>query len=351
VPYCILSGAYSYMLLLLAVNFVFHIMQRFSPDWAFVPALWLGYKVFKSRIRSLVNFMKMLYLDKKERFQQYVTPRNFAIAAAGMLLFLVLPWRQVALNGRFILEPVNRAVVRARVPGSVAAIYVSEGQKVAAGDPLAKLRNLAVESQAAEASANAKVANARAIKAQLTYVSFGASERERQQAGQRDALMQSELGALDLRAPIAGVVTTPKTGNLLGASMEQGQDVIEVADDSAMLARIYVPEFDIGEVQKAFQSPTGAPAEMHFDGLFRSKPAKVLALAPTSTPITPGLAHLQDYRGIPTPHFYEVTVKADNGAGDLREGMTGTAKIFIGRRPLIVSVYQVARDFIRRKVW
>lgn len=351
VPYCILSGAYSYMLLLLAVNFVFHLLQKFSPDWAFVPALWLGYKVFKSRIRTLVNFMKLVYLDKKERVQQWMTPRNMAIAGAGLLLFVVLPWRRVGLEGRFILEPADRAVVRARVPGTVTAMFATEGQKVAAGEPLARLRNLALESEAAEANANSKVANARATKAQLTYVSFGASERERQRAEQRASLLQDEVRALDLRTPIAGVVTTPKTGNLLGSYMEQGADVIEVADNFAMLARIYVPEFNIGEVQEAFQSEAGAPAEMHFDGLFRSKPAKVTAIAPASTVMAPGLAHVQDYKGIPTPHFYEVMVKADNGPGDLREGMTGTAKIYIGRRPLVVSAYQMARDFIRRKLW
>ncbi len=351
IPYCILSGAYSYMLLLLAVNFVFHLLQKFSPDWAFVPALWLGYKVFKSRIRTLVNFMKLVYLDKKERFQKWITPRNLAIGGAAVLLFLLLPWRHVALEGRFILGPANRAVVRARVPGTVIAIYVSEGQRVSSGQQLGKLRNLALESQAAEANANAGVATARATKAQLTYVSFGASELDRQQAQQRASLLQDEVQALDLRAPIAGVVTTPKPGNTLGSYMEQGADVIEVADNSAMLARIYVPEFDIGEVQEAFQSKSGAPAVMHFDGLFSSKPATVTAIAPAATSMAPGLAHVQDYKGIPTPHFYEVMVKADNGAGDLREGMTGTAKIFIGHRPLIVSAYQMTRDFIRRKLW
>jgi putative peptide zinc metalloprotease protein len=351
VPYCILSGAYSYLLLLLAVNFVFHLLHKFSPDWAFVPALWLGYKVFKSRIRTLVNFMKLVYLDKKERFQQWATPRNLSVAGAAVLLILILPLRRVALEGRFILEPANRAVVRARVPGTVAGVYVSEGQRVSSGQQLGKLRNLELESEAAEASANAKVATARATKAQLTYVSFGASELDRQQAQERAALLEEEVKALDLRAPIDGVVTTPKPGNVLGSHMEQGADVIEVADDSAMLARIYVPEFDIGEVQEAFQRSAGAPAVMHFDGLFASKPAKVTAIAPAATSLAPGLAHVQDYKGIPTPHFYEVMVRADNASGDLREGMTGTAKIYIGRRPLIVSTYQMARDFIRRKLW
>jgi putative peptide zinc metalloprotease protein len=351
VPYCILSGAYSYMLLLLATNWLFHVFQKFSPDWAFVPALWVGYKIFKSRIRTLVNFMKLVYLDKKEHLQQYVTPRNLAIGGAAVFLFLILPWRHVALESRFILEPADRAVVRARVPGSVSAIYVVEGQSVSAGQPLAKLRNLSLESEAAEANANAKVATARATTAQMTYVSFGAADRDRRQAEQRASLLQDEVAALDLRAPIGGVVTTPKPGNSLGSYMAQGDDVVEVADTSAMLARVYVPEFDIGEVQEAFQSTKGAPAVMHFDGLFASRPAVVSAIAPASTSMASGLAHVQDYKGIPTPHFYEVMVRADNSSGDLREGMTGTAKIFVARRPLLVSAYQMARDFVRRKLW
>src|SRR5260370_35850763 len=105
------------MLLLLAVIFVFRVLRKFSPYWAFVPALWLGYKVFKSRIRTLVNFMKLLYLDKKEWIQKWITPRNLAIAGAVLLLFVVVPWRRVALSGRFVLEPVERAGGRSPGPG------------------------------------------------------------------------------------------------------------------------------------------------------------------------------------------------------------------------------------------
>ena len=128
-----------------------------------------------------------------------------------------VPGRSLAaesrLEGRFILGPANRAVVRARVPGSVSAIYVAEGEHVSANQPLAKLRNLSLESEAAEATANARVATARATTAQMTYVSFGAADRDRQQAEQRAVLLQDEVSALDLRSPIAGVVTTPKPGN------------------------------------------------------------------------------------------------------------------------------------------
>src|SRR5262249_52327368 len=39
VPYSILSGAYSYVLLLFVVRFVYNVGYNYSPQWAFVPAL------------------------------------------------------------------------------------------------------------------------------------------------------------------------------------------------------------------------------------------------------------------------------------------------------------------------
>src|SRR5207302_7808794 len=40
--YALLSGLYSYALLLFAVVFLYHILRNYSPDWAFVPAIAVG---------------------------------------------------------------------------------------------------------------------------------------------------------------------------------------------------------------------------------------------------------------------------------------------------------------------
>ena len=74
--YALLSGAYSYTVLYIAARFVGNIVRNFSPEWGFVPEIAVALLIFRSRIRLLVNFMKFLYLDKKDRIAAWFTPRN-----------------------------------------------------------------------------------------------------------------------------------------------------------------------------------------------------------------------------------------------------------------------------------
>src|SRR5437867_920912 len=90
VIYGILSGLYSYSLLSFLMIITYHILRSFTPEWAFVPASAIGYWVFRSRIKLLVNFMKMVYLDKKERVRAWFTPVRAAVLGAAVLLALFL---------------------------------------------------------------------------------------------------------------------------------------------------------------------------------------------------------------------------------------------------------------------
>src|SRR5437868_6698128 len=122
VPYALLSGLYSYTLLTVVVVYVYHIARNFSPEWGFVPALLLAGLIFKSRILSLVRFMKTVYLDKKDLLRAWVVRPRVALAALFILVALFAPvWRET-VQGRFLLEPARRAIVRAEVPGTVAEL-------------------------------------------------------------------------------------------------------------------------------------------------------------------------------------------------------------------------------------
>src|SRR6266851_7195870 len=179
VIYGILSGVYSYSLLSFLMVITYHILRSFSPEWAFLPALAIGYWVFRSRIKLLVDFMKMLYLDKKERVREWFTPVRLAISGATILLFLFLPIWPDFVQGPFILSAAQRVVLHATVPGTVASVSVQEGQRVSAGTQLLRMRNLELESQTAQAGAELSTATARATSAALRYADFGAAEQER----------------------------------------------------------------------------------------------------------------------------------------------------------------------------
>src|SRR3954462_2241865 len=347
-PYCILSGIYSYGLLFIVVKFLYHVFLRYSPEWAFIPAALIGYKIYKSRIHTFGRFMKTIYIDKKELLRAWATPQRIGIASAVLLLFVIIPWRHVNIQGRFILEPAKRATLRAAVPGTVAEILVKEGQQVKAGQLLGRLTNLSVESEAEKVMADYRLAQARAVNAQLRYAGFGSADADRQQLQQRARLMNDKVTALILRSPIDGIVVTPRPSNEVSAYVKEGDEVITVSDTSSLQARVYVPEFDMGELK----TETGeASAEMHLDGMFTSRNARVTSLAPVSSEQEAGLAHVQNYSGLASPRYFAATLSVQNPNDELREGMTGSAKIDVGRRSLAHSGWLLLRDFTRRKLW
>ena len=95
VIYALASGAYSYILLLLAVRFAYNVLRRFTPEWAFIPALALAYFIFRSRLRTLVRFMDTVYLDKVEKVRAWLTPKRKTALGIVALVLLVLPiWRE-----------------------------------------------------------------------------------------------------------------------------------------------------------------------------------------------------------------------------------------------------------------
>lgn len=345
VVYALVSGIYSYSLLFLAARFVGNIARNYSPDWAFVPAVGVAYLIFRSRIRTLRRFMNTVYLDKKERLQAWLTPRNRLIAGAVLVVFLVAPiWRET-VEGRFLLEPENRAVLRVAVPGTVVAVDAEEGQRVAAGARLLQLRNLPLESEAAKGYADYRAAAARATEAQLRYTDFGTADRERQQLQERSRLLQDQVSMLTITSPIAGEVMTPRVSDRLGSRVEAGTELVEVADLATLRARIYLPEFAVRKARP------GAPARLLPDSGTSPIPGKVLSVAPASSEIAAGLAQQGKYRGVRPPTFYAVTIEVPNPGGQLQSGMAGTALITAGHRSIAGLLAEVAWDFVRRKVW
>ncbi len=289
--------------------------------------------------------MNTVYLDKKDRVLALATPRNKLIAGVAMVLLLILPLSRETVEGRFLLEPANRAVLRATVPGTVTEVNAEEGAKVTAGDTLLRLRNLTLESEAARTRADFRVATARATEAQLLYAAFGTADRERQQLAERSRLLDSQVEMLAIASPIAGQVMTPRVADRLGSRVDEGTELVEVADLSTLRARIYLPEFAVRKTQ------VGAGTRLLPDAAVSSLSGKVLSIAPASSEMAAGLAEHAQYRGIRPPTFYAVTIEVPNPKGELKSGMAGTALITAGRRSVAGLGAEAVWDFIRRKVW
>jgi multidrug resistance efflux pump len=261
-----------------------------------------------------------------------------------ILVVLFAPLWPDFVEGRFLLEPSRRAVIRAEVAGVVDRVMVSENQSVTPGSPLLRLHNLQLESEAAQANAKFREVSARAIDAGMRYADFGPAERERQETAERNNAIAGRLARLQLTSPIAGVVVTPRLEDLLGTYVEPGTAIAEVADLSTMTARIYIPEFGVRDVR------VGTRVRLHAESRATPISGTLASIEPLSSEIDPALTETAKLSGIVHPPFYVGYVSLQND-GTLREGMSGTAKLFVRRRSPAEMMARFARDLVERRFW
>ncbi|HTQ61441.1 MAG TPA: HlyD family efflux transporter periplasmic adaptor subunit [Candidatus Solibacter sp.] len=344
--YALLSGIYSYTVLYVLAHFAGNIFRNFNPEWSFLPELGVAGLIFRSRIRKLVDFMKFIYLDKKDRIRAWLGTRPVLGAVGLVAVFFALPvWHETAV-GRFTLEPADRAIVRNRVAGLVTDVDVREGQVVSPGTPLLQLRNIPLESIAAQTDAEYLVTSELVNNASLHYHSgFGPDLQERKRLDVQSGELKSQTRELELTSPIAGVVLTPRVDDRLGTFLPEGTALLEVADLSHIRVRIFISEYDIHDVA------AGARARLEVEGIAKKLDAQVAAISPISSEAGTGLVEKTRYEGLNAPKFYIADVLISNPGGALKPGMVGAARIYGRRRSLLgLASLGVAR-FFGRKVW
>jgi len=270
-------------------------------------------------------------------------PRIAALSTAALVIIFLPLWPEF-VEGRFVLEPVHKAEIHAEVAGRVTRVLAGEGESVAAGQPLLELSNVQLESAAARADADLHAASDQVNLALLRYGDFGPAEYNRQEMAERNRTLATRVALLRVTSPIAGVVVTPRLDDLLGAYLESGAVIAEVADPSSMTARIYIPEFAMREVR------LGSRVRLQPESRALPLTATLLSVAPASMLMEPGLIPKDQLKGITPPRFYIGSALLGN-TGELREGMTGTAKIFVTRRSIAGFLYIFTHDLIDRKIW
>jgi len=343
--YAILSGLYSYTVLYILARFVGNVFRSFNPEWSFLPELATGALIFRSRIRSLVNFMKFLYLDKRDRIMAWFGSRSSLWLASAALLLLLLPLRRESIGGKFVLEAAERAVLRTQVPGRVTSLMVEEGQSVTQGELVAQLQNLPLASQQAQTEAMLRTASAELYSSQSRYRDTGSALVRHEQLNTQARVLSTEATNLDLRSPIAGVITSPRVHDKLGSFLKEGTEIAEVSDTRFMRARIYVSEYDM------YKYRPGSQAVLQVGGLIGRWKAGKIQISPEATEIAPGLIDLTKFKGMRPPTFYEMDLWVNNASGQLKPGMAGTARIYGRRRSLAGLAYREAADFFGRKIW
>ncbi len=253
----------------------------------------------RPRVFGLVAAALLLMACRKRAEDDQPGVASTAVVTAGTAVATMQAFpRMVRAIGTVTPRPGRFAELAAPSPTRVARIFVTAGQRVAEGDSL-------VEFERAPFDAGAKSADAALAAAQHAYaravrlVEAGILPQKDSDQAAAD-LAQAQAAAVQtrrsqqlatLRAPLPGVVT--RMSAVLGASVDQTQPLVEVADPTALdivfnLSPAEAASVHAGSVVTVTEGD-GGEGEALGDGLVTAVGAAVDSVA-RSVPVRAGLA-------------------------------------------------------------
>jgi hypothetical protein len=255
--------------------------------------------------------------------------------ALCLVLFLALAKGDYRVTAKTVIEPETRRALSAPVNGYIGEARFRAGDQIRQGQLLAKLddRELKLErsrwhsqeeqslKQYYEALGNRNAAQAQILAAQV--------DQARAQVG----LIDDQLARVQVTAPFDGVIVAGDWSQSLGAPIERGQVIFEVAPLEAYRIILQVDERHIADVA------VGKSGQIILSG-FPTEP-----LPFTVKQITP-ISTASEGR-----NYFRVEAQLLGKTQGVQPGMEGVGKITIDRRRLIWIWTHEVIDWLRLKIW
>ena len=308
-------------------------------------------KAIESLLESPLELLLMLdQQDRKwrdwpfrlsKRMRQLFIERRLSVRAAlvtsGLLfaLFALTVPVPERITTRAFIEAADLQVVAAPQQGYLKSAHVRAGDRVKKGQLLATLDNRDLQLSVDKLNNDVLRSGEELARALATR---DRSEMGRLQSDKRRIvaelhLAQRQLGRSELRAPFSGVVLKGDPGQSLGAPVQTGDVLFEVASVDHYRLMIEVDEHDVGLVA-AGQSARVRMAAMP-EQVWQATLDKVLPVAVAEQGNS----------------VFRLPATLDKAAGSLRPGMRGVAKLLVGHRPLAWVYTRTLRNRLRLLIW
>jgi putative peptide zinc metalloprotease protein len=342
--YAFASGVYSYTLLFLFIRFSYNVFFHWFAELALLPAAFLAFLIFRSRLRQLRSFALEFYRTRTADRTLRLTPWN-ALLALVIIALVFLPIFRDRENAYFVIEPRDTHEVHAGIPGRVLAVYVREGDSVRPGQELARLQSLSESSATEEAEAQLASSQVHVFNAELHHSGLGEALVAQQAAHRGSAIAREEGAQLVVAAPAAGVVASSDPENLLNRDVTTGQTLLTIVDPSQLVARLYIPASEMSRIR------VGDPVSLQLPSRFRELHGYLGPMEGSALPLPQGILAVQEFRGIALPAFYTSRLPLKEIGGEIQPGMSGQAKIFSRRRSLADRIVTGLGNLIHTHFW
>jgi len=251
----------------------------------------------------------------------------------AILLFGKLPYR---VEAPFILKTDDLAYLPAPFDGYIHEVHVKVGDQVGATAPLLSLdiRELLLEESTAIANKNRYSREADKARAQNALADMKVASALEAQARARLKLVRHHLAHAQLKAPFAGIVVEGDLEELLGAPVRKGDVLFKVARIEKMYAELKVDERDIHEL---IEDATGEIAFISRPDL--KFPIRIERIDPVAVP--------EELENV----FVVRALFPEAVSPWWRPGMSGVAKVNVGKRNILWIFTHRTIDFLRIFFW
>jgi biotin carboxyl carrier protein len=264
--------------------------------------------------------------------------RRFKMAVAGALFavaVLVFGQGSYRVSATATIEGLIQRAVVAPFDGYIAEADVRAGDTVAAGEVIARLDNRELLLELRKSTSEEEKLNNeyRRALASLDRSEARIVQTRLAQVQAQSTLLQQKLERVELRAPLGGIVIAGDLSRSLGAPVERGQVLFEVAPLDEYRLVLEIDEQEIANIeagQAGSLSLTALPHERwHF-------------VIEQVSPV---------FQEVDGQVSYRTEARIEGGVQALRPGMEGVGKIEIGRRSFGWILFHKMVDWVRLQVW
>jgi RND family efflux transporter MFP subunit len=302
-------------------------------------ALLLG-PVMRAKLNNERPLPRLLLDASRERLGKIMGPRyvlrKLLIGAALLALVAVtfIPGEYRVTADARLLGIVQRVVV-APQDGYIAEASLRAGDRVQEGDVLATLddKDLKLERLKWAGKREQYRKEYRSALAEYDRATVAVLSAQIEQAEAQIQLLDEQLARTRLLAPFSGIVVSGDLSQSLGAPVERGDVLFEVAPEGDYRVMLDVDERDVAQL------------EVGQHGVLALSSLPDLRLPLSITRITP-VSEVRDGKNV-----FQVEASLDKEYPHLRPGMNGVGKIDIGRRSLLWIWMHDVVDWVRLTLW
>lgn len=302
-------------------------------------AAWIG-PLIALKDREEMGILRRFGLALREGLAGVFGPRNLwwkvtalAVLALAFVLASVDAPDRVTAEAR--LEGSVQRAVTSPIIGYVSEVIARAGDVVQAGEVLARLddRDLRVEEARWQAERDRwQQENALAL-AKDDRAQVGITKARITEAQSRLDLVQDLLRRIEITAPIPGLVVSGDLDRLVGAPVQRGDILYEIAPLDDYRVILDVAEDQVSHLRE------GQAGRLLLTGLTE------ISLPLTVTRITP-VSHAAEGQNV-----FRVEAALTQGSDLLRPGMQGWAKVEVGEKRLATILTEGALSWIRLQLW